>query len=145
MRQSMVDGRYQICRGNHRHAIRKRRLVDSALSCGGSRNASVGLVGVAKQDAERGNEGRQRILSHQGGFGRRRMEEKIEAWSTSSRKRAPPLFTKENVELLESADKRKPAREKPGTSNTPATKKCSKSSRPGRLRGRAVVVQGMQS
>ncbi len=67
------------------------------------------------------------------------------AWSTSSRKRAPPLFTKENVELLESADKRKPAREKPGTSNTPATKKCSKSSRPGRLRGRAVVVQGMQS
>ena len=54
MRQSMVDGRYQICRGNHRHAIRKRRLVDSNLSCGGSRNASVGLVGVAKQDAERG-------------------------------------------------------------------------------------------
>ena len=74
----MVDGRYQICRGNHRHAIRKRRLVDSALSGGGSRNASVGLVGVAKQDAERGMKVVDEYLATKDGLTAGEMEEKIE-------------------------------------------------------------------
>jgi hypothetical protein len=56
----------------------KKKTGSSPLSCGGSRNASVDVVGVAKQDAE-GNEGSQPILGHQRGLSAGEMEEKIES------------------------------------------------------------------
>jgi len=97
----MVDRRYQIFRGNHRHAIRKRRLVESALSCGGSRNPSVGLVGVAKQDAERGMKVVNEYLATKEGLSAGEMEEKIEGLVDMLQKKSAIVVTKEDVELLE--------------------------------------------
>jgi hypothetical protein len=65
-----------------------------------------------------------------------KMEEKIEGLFDILQKKGASVVTKEDVELLESAKQEEPAREKPGTSNTPPMKRCSKSSPRGRRRDR---------
>jgi hypothetical protein len=65
------------------------------------------------------------------------MEEKIEGLVDWLRKKGVSVVTKEDVELLESAEQEEARAQKPGTSNTPATKRCSKLSPHVRQRDRA--------
>ncbi|HYA27322.1 MAG TPA: FAD-dependent oxidoreductase, partial [Acidobacteriota bacterium] len=56
----------------------KKKALDGIFVAGWSRNASVGLVGVAKQDAERGMKVVNEYLAHKEGLSAGEMEEKIE-------------------------------------------------------------------
>src|SRR5687768_7402776 len=80
------------------------RVVDGIYVAGWSRNASVGLVGVAKQDAERGMKVVNRYLSAKEGFTPGEMEAKIEAILGILDKKGVSVVTKEDVEILESVE-----------------------------------------
>ena len=54
------------------------------------------------------------------------MEEKIEGMVDILQKKGASVVTKEDVELLEGAEQEEARAQKPGTSNTPAMKKCSR-------------------
>jgi ferredoxin/flavodoxin---NADP+ reductase len=81
-----------------------RKTLDSVFVAGWSRNASVGLVGVAKQDAERGMKVVNEYLAGKPGLSAGQMEEKIEALIEMLNKKGARAITKEDVELLESAE-----------------------------------------
>ena len=71
---------------------------------GWSRNASVGLVGVAKQDADRGMKVVNAYLATKEGFTAGEMEAKIEAILDMLQKKGGSVITREDVELLEEAE-----------------------------------------
>jgi hypothetical protein len=62
------------------------------------------LVGVAKQDAERGMKVVNEYLATKEGFTAGEMEEKIEALLDTLQKKGAAVVTKEDVELLEGAE-----------------------------------------
>ena len=78
--------------------------LDGIFVAGWSRNASVGLVGVAKQDAERGMKVVNEYLAGKDGLSAGEMEEKIEGLVDMLQKKGVSVVTKEDVELLESAE-----------------------------------------
>jgi ferredoxin/flavodoxin---NADP+ reductase len=80
------------------------RVLDGIYVAGWSRNASVGLVGVAKQDAERGMKVVNRYLSTKEGFSSGEMEAKIEAVLHMLENKGASVVTKEDVEILESVE-----------------------------------------
>jgi ferredoxin/flavodoxin---NADP+ reductase len=80
------------------------RVLEGIYVAGWSRNASVGLVGVAKQDAERGMKVVNQYLSAKEGFSPGEMEAKIEAILDILEKRGVSVVTKEDVEILESVE-----------------------------------------
>ena len=80
------------------------RVLEGIYVAGWSRNASVGLVGVAKQDAERGMKVVNAYLSGKEGFTPGEMEAKIEAILDLLEKKGASVVTKEDVEILESVE-----------------------------------------
>ena len=80
------------------------RVLEGIYVAGWSRNASVGLVGVAKQDAERGMKVVNEYLSAKEGFTPGEMEAKIEAILDNLKKRRVSVVTKEDIEILESVE-----------------------------------------
>ena len=81
-----------------------KNALDGIFVAGWSRNASVGLVGVAKQDAERGMKVVNEYLKTKAGLSSGEMEEKIEALIDTLKKKNASVVTKEDIELLESAE-----------------------------------------
>jgi len=81
-----------------------KRVLDGIFVAGWSRNASVGLVGVAKQDAERGMKVVNEYLSSKEGLPSGEMEARIEALIDGLKKKGVSVVTKEDIELLESAE-----------------------------------------
>ena len=81
-----------------------KEVLDGIFVAGWSRNASVGLVGVAKQDAERGMKVINEYLASKKGLSSGEMEEKIEALIEMLRKKGASVVTKEDIELLEGAE-----------------------------------------
>jgi ferredoxin--NADP+ reductase len=81
-----------------------KEVLDGIFVAGWSRNASVGLVGVAKQDAERGMRVVNEYLQRKEGLSSGVMEAKIEALIDLLNKKGTAVVTKEDVELLESAE-----------------------------------------
>jgi ferredoxin--NADP+ reductase len=81
-----------------------KRILDGIFVAGWSRNASVGLVGVAKQDAERGMKVVNGYLAGKEGLSAGEMEEKIEGLLGTLKKKGVPVVTREDVELLEGAE-----------------------------------------
>lgn len=81
-----------------------KKVLDGVFVAGWSRNASVGLVGVAKQDAERGMKVVNEYLATQEGPSAGEMEEKIEALMYALKKKGVDVVTKPDVELLEGAE-----------------------------------------
>ena len=80
------------------------RVIEGIYVAGWSRNASVGLVGVAKQDAERGMKVVNGYLSGKEGFTPGEMEAKVEAILSILEKKDVSVATKEDVEMLESVE-----------------------------------------
>jgi ferredoxin--NADP+ reductase len=80
------------------------KVLEGIYVAGWSRNASVGLVGVAKQDAERGMKVVNEYLNAKEGFTPGEMESKIEAILDILEKRDVAFVTKEDVEILESVE-----------------------------------------
>jgi len=81
-----------------------KKVLDGIFVAGWSRNASVGLVGVAKQDAERGMKVVNEYLSHKEGVSSGDMEAKVEALIDLLNKRGVTIVTREDIQLLESAE-----------------------------------------
>ena len=81
-----------------------KQVLDRIFVAGWSRNASVGLVGVAKQDAERGMKVVNEYLATKEGLSSGEMEARIEALMDDLKKKGVSLVTKEDIELLESAE-----------------------------------------
>ena len=81
-----------------------KKSLDGIFVAGWSRNASVGLVGVAKQDAERGMKVVNEYLKTKPGLSSGEMEQKIEALIDLFAKKGATVVTKEDVELLEGAE-----------------------------------------
>lgn len=81
-----------------------KKALDGIFVAGWSRNASVGLVGVAKQDAERGMKVVNQYLATKEGLSSGEMEAKIEALFELLKNKAVSVVTKEDIELLESAE-----------------------------------------
>lgn len=80
------------------------KVLEGIFVAGWSRNASVGLVGVAKQDAERGMKVVNEYLRDKEGFTAGEMEAKIEAIVELLRRKSAAVVTKEDVEILETAE-----------------------------------------
>ena len=72
---------------------------------GWSRNASVGLVGVAKQDAERGMKVINVYLTSKEGFEPEVIERKVEAVLDKLEENKVSYVTKDDVALLEAVEK----------------------------------------
>jgi len=81
-----------------------KQILDGIFVAGWSRNASVGLVGVAKQDAERGMKVVNSYLGAKEGLSASEMEERIEALLETLKQKSAEFVTKEDVELLEGAE-----------------------------------------
>ena len=81
-----------------------KKALDGIFVAGWSRNASVGLVGVAKQDAERGMKVVNEYLKSKPGLSSGEMEEKIEALIDTLTKKNAPIVTKEDIELQRALD-----------------------------------------
>ena len=81
-----------------------KKVLDGIFVAGWSRNASVGLVGVAKQDAERGMKVVNEYLAHKQGLSSGDMEAKVEALIDLLNKRGVTIVTREDIQLLESAE-----------------------------------------
>jgi ferredoxin/flavodoxin---NADP+ reductase len=80
------------------------RVLEGIYVAGWSRNASVGLVGVAKQDAERGMKVVNAYLSAKEGFMPGEIEAKIQAILDILDNKGVSVVTKEDVEILESVE-----------------------------------------
>jgi ferredoxin--NADP+ reductase len=81
-----------------------KKALDGIFVAGWSRNASVGLVGVAKQDAERGMKVVNEYLAANEGPSAGEMEAKIEALMETLKKKGASVVTKADIELLEGAE-----------------------------------------
>jgi ferredoxin/flavodoxin---NADP+ reductase len=82
-----------------------KRVLEGVYVIGWSRNASVGLVGIAKQDAERGMKVINRYLASKEGFEPEMAQQKIEAVVDKLEDRKVSFVTKEDVALLEAREK----------------------------------------
>jgi len=81
------------------------QVLEGIYVIGWSRNASVGLVGVAKQDAERGMKVINAYLTSQEGFEPEVIERKIEAVLDKLEENKVSYVTKDDVALLEAGEK----------------------------------------
>jgi ferredoxin--NADP+ reductase len=81
-----------------------KKVLDGIFVAGWSRNASVGLVGVAKQDAERGMKVVNDFLADKPGASTGEMEAKIEALIGRLKQKGVSVVTKADIELLEGAE-----------------------------------------
>jgi len=89
-----------------------KKVLDAIYVAGWSRNASVGLVGVAKQDAERGMKVVNHYLTTKEGFTSGEMEAKIEAILDKLQKKGAAVVMKDDVEILEGAEQEEARRRK---------------------------------
>ena len=81
------------------------QVLEGIYVIGWSRNASVGLVGVAKQDAERGMKVINVYLSSKEGFEPEVIERKVEAVLDKLEENKVSYVTKDDVALLEAGEK----------------------------------------
>jgi hypothetical protein len=81
------------------------QALEGIYVIGWSRNASVGLVGVAKQDAERGMKVINAYLGSKEGFAPEIVEQKIEAVLAKLEEKKVSYVTKDDIELLEAVEK----------------------------------------
>jgi ferredoxin--NADP+ reductase len=81
-----------------------KNVLDGIFVAGWSRNASVGLVGVAKQDAERGMKVVNEYLASKEGLSAGQMEATIEALMDKLKQKGAAVVTKADVEMLEGAE-----------------------------------------
>jgi ferredoxin--NADP+ reductase len=89
-----------------------KQVYEGIYLCGWSRNASVGLVGVAKQDAERGMRVVNAYLASKEGFEPEVVEQKIEALLDKLEENRVSYVTKENIAVLEAAEKAQAQKQK---------------------------------
>lgn len=82
-----------------------KQVIEGIYLTGWSRNASVGLVGVAKQDAERGIKVVNEYLANKEGFEPELIEQKIEAVLDKLEERRVAYVTKEDLRALEAVEK----------------------------------------
>lgn len=82
-----------------------RRVLEGIYLVGWSRNASVGLVGIAKKDAETGMRVVNAYLASKEGFPADAIQEKMDQLIGDLKARGVSFVTKEDVELLEAAEK----------------------------------------
>lgn len=82
-----------------------KQVLEGIYVIGWSRNASVGLVGVAKQDAERGMKVINAYLTSQEGFEPEVIERKVEAVLDKLEENKVSYVTKDDVALLEAVEK----------------------------------------
>ncbi len=82
-----------------------RQVLEGIYLVGWSRNASVGLVGIAKKDAETGMKVVNGYLASKEGFSPAEVEQKIKAIVNELEKSGASFVTKQDVELLESVEK----------------------------------------
>src|SRR5258706_240241 len=81
-----------------------KKILDGIFVEGWSRNASVGFVGVAKQDAERGMKVVNEYLATKEGLSAGQMEQTIEALMDKLKQNGASVVTKPDVDLLEGAE-----------------------------------------
>jgi len=82
-----------------------RKALEGIYLVGWSRNASVGLVGVAKKDAETGMKVVNDYLASKEGFAPAAVEQKLAALVTHFEKNGVSFVTKQDIELLEAVEK----------------------------------------
>jgi ferredoxin--NADP+ reductase len=82
-----------------------RKVLEGVFLVGWARNASVGLVGIAKQDAEKGIIVVNGYLAAREGFPPKEIDQKIEALMKHLKDAGNSFVTKEDVEVLESVEK----------------------------------------
>lgn len=80
------------------------KVLSGIFVAGWSRNASVGLVGVAKQDAERGMKVVNEYLASKEGLSSGEMEARIEALMERLKSKGVAVVTKDDIELLEGTE-----------------------------------------
>ena len=81
-----------------------KQVLDGIFVAGWSRNASVGLVGIAKQDAERGMKVVNEYITAKNGFSSGEIEAKIEAILERLKQKGASIVTKEDVAILEGVE-----------------------------------------
>jgi ferredoxin/flavodoxin---NADP+ reductase len=82
-----------------------KQVLEGIYLIGWSRNASVGLVGVAKQDAERGMKVVNAYLASKEGFDEAVIDQKIKAVIDKLEENKVSYVTKEDVAVLEAVEK----------------------------------------
>jgi ferredoxin--NADP+ reductase len=82
-----------------------KQALEGVYVIGWSRNASVGLVGVAKQDAERGMKVINQYLASKEGFEPEVVEQKLEALMDKLEEKKVSFVTKEDLAILEGREK----------------------------------------
>ena len=82
-----------------------KQILDGIFLTGWSRNASVGLVGVAKQDAERGMKVVNAYVATEEGFEPTVVEQKIEAVMDKLEEKKVAFVTKADIAVLEAVEK----------------------------------------
>ena len=83
----------------------KQQALEGLFVIGWSRNASVGLVGVAKQDAERGMKVVNQYLASKEGFEPEAVQQKIERVLDKLEEKKISFVSKEDVAVLEAREK----------------------------------------
>ena len=81
-----------------------KQILDGIFVAGWSRNASVGLVGIAKQDAERGMKVVNAYITAKDGSSSGEIEAKIEAILQRLKQKGASVVTKEDVAILEGVE-----------------------------------------
>ena len=81
-----------------------KQILDGIFVAGWSRNASVGLVGIAKQDAERGMKVVNAYIAAKDGSSSGEIEAKIEAILQRLKQKGASVVTKEDVAILEGVE-----------------------------------------
>ncbi len=82
-----------------------KKVLEGIFVAGWSRNASVGLVGIAKQDAERGMKVVNAYLASQEGFDPAVIDQKIEAVMDKLEENKVAFVTKDDLAVLEAKEK----------------------------------------
>ena len=82
-----------------------KQALENIYVIGWSRNASVGLVGVAKQDAERGMRVVNEYLASKEGFEPQVVQQKIEAVLDKLEEKKVSFVTKEDIAVLDAKEK----------------------------------------
>jgi len=82
-----------------------KQILEGIFLTGWSRNASVGLVGVAKQDAERGMKIVNAYVAAREGFDPAIVEQKIEAVMDKLEEKQVSFVTKDDIAVLEAVEK----------------------------------------
>src|SRR5713226_5744114 len=82
-----------------------KQVLEGIYVAGWSRNASVGLVGIAKQDAERGMKVVNAYVASKEGFDPAAVEQKIEAVMDKLEEKNVSYVTKDDVAALEAVEK----------------------------------------